>query len=509
METKRGLCCRTRASDRGTLGKLLSFALLAVPAPAALAVTVTVQTTDCVGGTGIASFQSERLYTIQEGHCPDPNDPSKKLKQVLLKSDGRVTNYELVWVTEAESQSILAQVKRISEAELTNLERADIVVERRDITRVVPSGTSTTRSSTPIEGAPPLIKISDPPIVATRSVTSVITAPDTEHRTVVGRVTAPAGLMSLTINGEQHAVNDNGVFTGTVAITRTRTPVTIVAVDNEGQSATVEFRLVREAPQQEQQAQQDSNKEEVFGRYHALVIANNHYRSLDDLVTPANDANAISEILERQYGFEVTKLFNATRYDMVSALNDMRRDLTDNDNLLIYFAGHGAYDKANNRGHWLPVDAEHDSTANWVSTIDVTDIVNAMSAKHVLVVADSCYSGALMRAENTELDPGMSDDLRSQWLRAMAKTRSRYLLTSGGVKPIVDDGGNGHSVFANALIEVLSDGSGVIESSVLYRRVRDLVTQRSQVLELDQTPDYAQLRSSGHEFGEFLLVVRR
>ena len=141
--------------------------------------------------------------------------------------------------------------------------------------------------------------------------------------------------------------------------------------------------------------------------------------------------------------------------------------------------------------------------------IRVTDVVNAMSAKHVLVVADSCYSGALTRSENTELDPGMSDDLRARWLQAMAKTRSRHLLTSGGVKPIVDDGGNGHSVFANALIEVLSDGGGIIESSVLYRRVKELVSMRAQELQLEQTPNYAKLKRTGHEFGEFLLIGRR
>lgn len=250
MDMKRGPWRRIRKSRGGTIRMLLTCALLLAPVHAALAVTVTVQTTDCVGGTGIASFQSQRLYTIQEGHCPDPNDPTKKLKQVVLKTGGRANNFEILWVTEAESQSVLAQVRRISEAELRNLEQPDILVERRDLTSLEPSAASTIRGGT--ETASPTIRISDPPIVASRSITSVITAPDTKQRTIVGKVLAPAGLTSLTINGEQHAVNANGVFTSTIAITRELTPVTVVAVDNEGQSAAVEFRLVREAPQQEQ-----------------------------------------------------------------------------------------------------------------------------------------------------------------------------------------------------------------------------------------------------------------
>ena len=57
----------------------------------------------------------------------------------------------------------------------------------------------------------------------------------------------------------------------------------------------------------------------------------------------------------------------------------------------MYYAGHGQLDRVNQRGHWLPVDAEPDSPANWISNISVTDILNAMALQQLLVVADSCY----------------------------------------------------------------------------------------------------------------------
>ncbi len=493
---------------------LLAFAGLLVAAPHALAINVSVQTTDCEGSTGFASFESTRLAKIQDAPCADPADRSKKLKQVMLHTDRPLMQYEVITVDTAGSESIMNQIKGISDAELENLNRPDILIEQNTTTRrITPPPASPTRGTTeqsdvsPPEQAvapPPQIEVSDPPITRTRSMTNVITEPGLTQRQIIGTVRSANSVVSLTVNGRSQQLSEHGLFEAAVTMTNERTPVTIIAVDNHGASSKVEFHLVRSSP-----APESSTASSTFGNYHALVIANADYEKLDDLVTPLNDGREIARILADNYGFSVTTLFNASRYDIMSTMNDLRRDLTENDNLLIYFAGHGAYDKANNRGHWLPVDAEHNSTANWVSTIDVTDIVNAMSARHILVVADSCYSGALTRSEHTELDPGMSDDLRSRWLQAVAKTRSRHLLTSGGIKPVVDDGGNGHSVFANALIEVLSGGVGIIESSTIYHQVNALVKERSKTLALDQNPRYAKLKRTGHEFGEFLMISRQ
>jgi hypothetical protein len=82
------------------------------------------------------------------------------------------------------------------------------------------------------------------------------------------------------------------------------------------------------------------------------------------------------------------------------------------------------------------------------------------------------------------------------------------VLTSGGLKPIADDGGNGHSIFANAMIQFLAQGSGVIESSAMFRDVKQQVEDRAAELQVEQTPNYAQLKRTGHEYGEFVLVAR-
>ncbi len=147
-----------------------------------------------------------------------------------------------------------------------------------------------------------------------------------------------------------------------------------------------------------------------FGTDHALIIGNQDYKYIQPLNTPVSDANAVAKILRDNYGFKTNVLINGDRYAILSALNELRGRLTEKDNLLIYYAGHGEYDKVNLRGHWLPVDAEQTSSANWISTVAITDGLNAMSAMHVLVIADSCYSGALTRASVARIQAGMSQE---------------------------------------------------------------------------------------------------
>ena len=120
-------------------------------------------------------------------------------------------------------------------------------------------------------------------------------------------------------------------------------------------------------------------------------------------------------------------LLNATRYQILAALSKLRRKLTERDNLLVYYAGHGFLDKAAETGYWLPVDADKEITANWIGTHDLTSSLKAMNAKHVMIVADSCYSGTLIRSGPTQLRSGME---RMAWLKRMQIKRSRTVLTS-------------------------------------------------------------------------------
>ncbi|MGI9304022.1 MAG: caspase family protein [Gammaproteobacteria bacterium] len=234
-----------------------------------------------------------------------------------------------------------------------------------------------------------------------------------------------------------------------------------------------------------------------FGNFHALVVGNNGYENFPRLETAVTDALAVADLLRDQYGFNVTTLFDTSRYALARALSQLRTSLSEDDNLLIYYAGHGYMDETTGRGYWLPVDAETHNTANWISTADVTDALHGMSARHVMVVADSCYSGTLTRAGRAELNG------RAALIERLAGKRSRTVLASGGLEPVLDSGGGDHSVFADALLRVLAENRGVMEGSRLFTELR-----RRVVLEADQTPEYADIRKAGHQGGDFIFVRR-
>jgi hypothetical protein len=355
--------------------------------------------------------------------------------------------------------------------------------------------------------AAPTIQLIDPLLLVTRGPMAVKVRGNVNSREVIGRVTAPAGLFSLTLNDRGLATDDNGLFRTQVPLMRGTTPVSIIAIDRQGKRAVVDFALVTEGDVTEPVHKLiKASLGGDFGRYYALVIGNEKYQRLPRLDTAVADANAVGEVLKKRYGFEVTTLTNATRYQMMTALNQLSEKLTEKDNLLIYYAGHGELDRANLRAHWLPIDAEPNSDANWISASIITDHLNRMSANHVLVVADSCYSGAMTRSSIGQVESGVSDEARVKLLKVLLKSRSRTALTSGGVQPVIDGGGGKHSVFAKNFLAILNQTEDVIEARRLYNELAARVINDAARFKYEQKPEYAAIQFTGHEGGDFLFV---
>ena len=235
-----------------------------------------------------------------------------------------------------------------------------------------------------------------------------------------------------------------------------------------------------------------------FGSYHALLVGNNDYRSLPNLRTAVNDARAMAGLLQDKYGFSVRLLTNASRADILRAISGYRRTLTRRDNLLIYYAGHGWLDKDADEGYWLPVDATEEDSTHWISNSSITSALRAMQAKHVLVIADSCYSGKLAR--------GIKIKTRTRnYYERICRKKARTVMASGGLEPVADEGGKGrHSVFASALIEALNENQGVLDATLLFSKIR-----RPVMVNADQTPEYSDIRKAGHDGGDFLFVRRK
>lgn len=231
----------------------------------------------------------------------------------------------------------------------------------------------------------------------------------------------------------------------------------------------------------------------------ALVIGNTQYTSpLSALPGTARDAAAISKTLQEQ-GFEVTVVNNASRIQMVKALNGIVKDAGADDSVLVYYAGHGHIHPASSAGYWLPADANIDDPSTWISNSDIAKFVGNMAAKQILLVSDSCFSGALTRESDAASAPVLSKN-------AILKRRSVVAISSGGEEPVGDVGETGNSPFTGELLKQLRGvkaGGEPLKAQAMLGTIRDAVTARYK-----QTPNYGALLSAGHVAGGEYLFER-
>jgi hypothetical protein len=231
----------------------------------------------------------------------------------------------------------------------------------------------------------------------------------------------------------------------------------------------------------------------------ALVIGNDRYLYVPPLKTAINDARSVQSVLQGRYGFETTLLLNATRSQIVSALNAYRRDLGADSSLLIYYAGHGFYDKVVDKAYWWPVDAQENDNTNWISAADITSNIKGTASRHVLIVSDSCYSGTLRGVSVPQNLNGLNSD-RARTLLKLQQRPSRELMASGGNEPVSDGGADGHSVFAGAFLRALERMPAVqFAAHELFDEVRTFVAGNSA-----QLPQFDPLRDSGDDGGSFV-----
>jgi serine/threonine protein kinase/uncharacterized caspase-like protein len=244
----------------------------------------------------------------------------------------------------------------------------------------------------------------------------------------------------------------------------------------------------------------------VYGQYHALVIGNDNYQKMEKLETAVNDARTLERLLAKRFGFEVTLLLDGDRTQIYDAIEAYDGKLTVRDNLLVFFAGHGKIEGGNT--YWLPVDADPLKTTNWISTeAEITRLLETLGARHVLVVADSCYAGANAGVFE-ENQPAPPEESRHDRLKRLDSRYSRMVLASGGNSPVLDSGGSGHSIFASALFDALEKMKDPLEVSALYRAIKPAVVARSRQLKAPQEPALAPMNSTRDEGGELVFVPK-
>lgn len=365
-----------------------------------------------------------------------------------------------------------------------------------------------------VETQRPRIQLIDPPsFISTlrmRGAAPVALSAPSGSFTLTGRAESSAGIANVRVNGELRPVDANGLFTAPMRLSDQPLALSVSATDRSGATSNAEFTLVHKpvgiAPTRSAAPSTAVAQPQPGSQRYALVIANQNYKHWDALDTPILDGKVVAELLRSRFGFEVTLLTDATRRQVLTALNQLRAKVDSDDDVLIYYAGHGEMDAITARGYWIPVDGEQKNLTQWISVIDVTDQLAAMRARHALVIADSCYSGTLSGSLAPRIDEALANDARGVALSRLAKKRSRVAMTSGGLEPVVDGGGGGqHSLYARSLIEVLTHLQTPVEAQELHAAVAARFAFLSSRLKLSQQPQYAPIGYAGHESGDFVL----
>ncbi len=452
------------------------------------------------------SLKSARQQIKQEGK--QLKDAREKLKE--LEQQQKNTSDETVRSNLQSSIASQKQKIKLAESALSNLESTisqddrlvgqkttDVELQKQQLASISPAG--------------PSIEIIDPAIFVTRSgELSVRIRSGNSTRVIRGKIEAAAGLKKAMLNNRPLSIDSKGIFHSAVTISNQPKTVSIEALDNLGVKTEYSFRLIPKggsnSPGIDENRLGRVSQGVDFGRYFALVIGNNEYENFPSLKTAVTDAEQIAQVLKTKYGFDTRLITNADRYTILSAMNEIKSKMSAKDNLIVYYAGHGERDATTLQGYWLPVDAEQENTANWIPNSAVSGLLNTMSANHILVIADSCYSGSMTRSSVARLDAQLNDQQLKKWLKVMNKTSSRTVLTSGGIQPVLDGGGGEHSIFAQSLLKELTMAQGPIDAYKVYLKVSSEVQQKSSSLGFDQVPTYAPIQHTGHGGGEFIFV---
>jgi hypothetical protein len=426
-------------------------------------------------------------------------------KKYVTASDERLKQLQKKLLANKTDDKILKKIAELkSEIKSKNVE---LVNQNKVIDTLVSKVTDSTINNTIVDNSGIGISLLSPDVVLTRGIKTIPMQPNDLRIDVMGKVLAPENVIGLKMNNKDilSSMTESGVFENEMDLLTGDTPVSIVAIRKDAEKSIEQFVAVRNQLDPVKARQLDElftrRFREDLGEYHALVIGNNNYTNLDNLNTAVGDAEEIASVLKKKYGYKVKLLKNADQITLLKALSDYKEKLGKYDNLMVYYAGHGLLDE-NENGYWIPTDADTKDKSKWISNKAISDFMSEMKAKHVMVVADSCYSGTL---SGSSISP-LPEDVNNEDILFTSRVKARTVLTSGGLQPVLDSGGNGHSIFASALLDVLNENDGVMEGYRLYKAMSQQVSLRSSLAGFKQIPEYSAIQHAGHEGSEYYFL---
>ena len=227
--------------------------------------------------------------------------------------------------------------------------------------------------------------------------------------------------------------------------------------------------------------------------YYGLIIGINQYNddSIPDLVHPISDAEKLHQTLISSYNFEegdISFLRNATRTDIIVSLDNLIQVVTPDDNLLIYFAGHGDWDSDKQMGYWLPSNASRSFIDEWMSNKEIVDYLKRINSRHTLLIVDAGFAGSIFKARAAFADAPNT-------IEKLYELTSRKAMTSGNLTIVPDE-----SVFSKYLIKrLIENEKAILTSDQLFSSMKMAILNNSPNI-----PQYGTIQNVGDQSGDFI-----
>lgn len=228
-----------------------------------------------------------------------------------------------------------------------------------------------------------------------------------------------------------------------------------------------------------------------------LIIGINDYLFWPKLSNAVKDSKDLKQVLISKFQFSEKNIYelydtNATYENIRNELVKIKNNITPNDNLVIYYAGHGNYDEETDNGFWIPVNSHQDAPLEFIQTSIIYNYLSKIEAKHIFLIADACFSGSLFKSN--AISYRENDD----------KSPSRWAFSSGNIEVVADGQVGENSPFAQSLMEVLSSTRKNISVSQLIQNVKFRVETITE-----QTPIGRPMNMDEHQGGEFIFYLKK
>lgn len=197
---------------------------------------------------------------------------------------------------------------------------------------------------------------------------------------------------------------------------------------------------------------------------YALLFVTDKYDDWDDLSNPVNDGKTIESILREKYGFKTELVENATQEEVLAKIYEYNgRTFRPQDQLFIFFAGHGFFDDNLGEGFVVAKNSLRNDVGKttYIPHAILRQRIDNIKCEHIFLTMDVCFGGTLdpvlqkSRAVEPANGPGDIDFL----IRKLSK-HTRKFLTSGSKEYVPDGRPGSHSPFASKFIQALKEVGG-------------------------------------------------